>query len=232
MIMTSLERQGAASDEIGSAGFVQYRRVTVDLSVAHTGPQLLKSSGDCLFVEELNGELDIAFNTHESPLLTLKEGQTYFIPFNQIFLSNAAQSEASSCKFIVSTGAGFYTLQAQIRAPKVKTLTIANGGAVSGELDTEDLSVMGIIMPAAWTAADLGIQVTEKSGGTFVDLADQAGNRAKMTNIETATSQGRTFEDDALALAPWRYMRFESINTSGEAAVNQGAARTLIVLLK
>ena len=93
------------SDDIalGSPGLHQYRIAEIDLTVAHTGPQLLKVAGCSLLVSELFGSLDIAFNNAESRLITLREGEVYYIKFNQLFLSNIAQPDGGTCELLLGT---------------------------------------------------------------------------------------------------------------------------------
>ena len=56
------------------------------------------------------------------------------------------------------------------------TATIASGQTTSGEIDLHGTSLAGVIMPSAFTGANLGVQVSNVSGGTFSTLTDGAGN--------------------------------------------------------
>ncbi len=115
------------------------------------------------------------------------------------------------------------------RADAYETLIIASGAAPSTELDMTGFAGGMIKVPGAWTAADIGFSACEKSGGTFVDLQDELGARVKITGVATATSM---FYDIPPEVFSARYVKLESINTSTEAAVNQGAERSIIVVMK
>lgn len=88
---------------------------------------------------------------------------------------------------------------------------------------------LGIIMPAAWTAADITFAVASESGGTFVPLYDDPGDGGTEVLIDgPAVSTARAIDMLAGSLAPWRYIKIRS-GTSG-TPVNQGAERTLTVV--
>lgn len=117
------------------------------------------------------------------------------------------------------------------RYTRVVTLTIASGASETDKFDFSPFSGGIAFMPAAWTAADLGIE-TEPSGdgtGTFGLLRDDVGDAVKVTNIETASAEPRALPD-AMFAAGW--CKLQSINTSTEAGVNQAGARTIVLHLK
>lgn len=109
----------------------------------------------------------------------------------------------------------------------IKTTTIANGASLSGEVDLEGYSLVGIIMPAAWTAADLTFQAATTTEGTFCDVYDNSG-----VEVSTDADASRAIGTDgvALALAPFRFVKLRS-GTTG-TPVNQGAERTISLVLK
>lgn len=58
------------------------------------------------------------------------------------------------------------------RGLRLETVTIANGASLSGELPVgRGCTVVGIVMPAAWTAANLTFQASH-DGTTFNNLYD------------------------------------------------------------
>lgn len=111
------------------------------------------------------------------------------------------------------------------RIQQRRTLTIANGASLSGELDLTEFTITGIIMPAAWTAADLTLAASDAAGGTFVPVYDAAGTEL---TIQADTSRFIALSPDAT-----RALRFAKLRsgTSG-SAVNQGAARELVVIVE
>lgn len=110
---------------------------------------------------------------------------------------------------------------------KEVTVTIANGASQSEIIDLKTSSIVGIIMPSAWTAANLTVLVANDPADTFVPLYDDMGSEVVIT---AAASRAIAINSNALNLAPWSYI----ILHSGTAAtpVNQGAARTVILSLK
>jgi hypothetical protein len=80
---------------------------------------------------------------------------------------------------------------------------------------------MGIIMPAAWDAANLSFQVCDTAGGTFADLYTEAGAEAAPASTP---AQGKAYSLATLqpTLAPWRWVKVRSGLTG--AAVTQTSA--------
>lgn len=105
------------------------------------------------------------------------------------------------------------------------TATIANAASLSAAVYISRANLVGIIMPAAWTAAALTFQASI-DGDTYFDLYDQAGNEV---NIPTAASRfvGGL---DALNFGCFNYLKVRS-GTTG-VPVNQGASRDLTLVLR
>ncbi len=108
-----------------------------------------------------------------------------------------------------------------------RTAAIAESAALSAALDLGGFrgqQIIGIEMPAAWTAAALTFQVSG-DGTNYHDLYDDAGNELSFT---VAASRMVSFtEDKRSILSRWRYIKLRS-GTTG-TPVNQDAARTLRV---
>lgn len=103
------------------------------------------------------------------------------------------------------------------------TVTIANGQSLSGEIDISDQCVVGIIMPAAWTAASITLAGAAAKAGTFVPVYDAAGTEL------TITADASRF----IALAPdaTRGVRYLKVRSgTNAAAVAQGAERILTLV--
>lgn len=102
--------------------------------------------------------------------------------------------------------------------------TIANGQSLSGVVPLQGLEVVGIIMPAAWTAAALTFQ--------SADIADPpAGGSTTYQNIYSTGGTELNYTVDAarrIPVDPNAFGRHSAVKvrsgTSG-AAVNQGADR-------
>src|SRR5260221_12523835 len=63
-------------------------------------------------------------------------------------------------------------------------VTIVNGKSLSPEVALGAKTLVGIVMPGAWTAAGLTFRATADGGGTFNELQDGAG--AALTFTVTA----------------------------------------------
>ena len=107
----------------------------------------------------------------------------------------------------------------------VLTATIANGASLSDAVDCGEGSLVGIVMPAAWTAAGLHI-AGSVDGTNYYPLFDTAANEIGIT---TAVASYMYAFDPGLAQPP-RYIKIRS-GTAG-TPVNQGAARTLYVIAR
>lgn len=104
------------------------------------------------------------------------------------------------------------------------SVTIANGASLSGAIDLENFRLGRIIIPAAWTAANLTFQ-TSPDDGTYSDLYDAAG-------YEYTIVVGGASRAIIVPLADFIGIRFLKIR-SGTAgvAVNQAADRVLTLVV-
>jgi hypothetical protein len=62
-----------------------------------------------------------------------------------------------------------------VAEPDIVTVTIANGQSLSPFVAIGPKTLVGIGLPAAWTAASLTFQVTLDGGVTFLEFYDGAG---------------------------------------------------------
>jgi len=118
---------------------------------------------------------------------------------------------------------------AETRATKQLSVTIASGAAVSEAIDMTGYAAAIVIMPAAWTAADLGVKVSGSNGGTFAPLLDWANGYDTNVSIDGAAA-GKAYPMPLAAFAA-PYIQLWSHDGAG-ADTAQDAARTLTVLLK
>ena len=104
------------------------------------------------------------------------------------------------------------------------TATIANGVALAGAVELGGSALVGIQMPAAWTAANLTAQISV-DGTTYQDMYDDEGNEVTITAAASRFIQ--------LIPSEWagvHYIKLRS-GTTG-TPVNQGAARTLTLVVR
>ena len=106
---------------------------------------------------------------------------------------------------------------------KTVTANIANGAALSQALNLCGQVAVGIVMPAAWTTADLSFQ-TSHDGVTFVPLWGANGSQVQ--------AKAAVSIQIALNPADMAGVRYLKIQSGVAAAVNQGAARALTVITR
>lgn len=105
--------------------------------------------------------------------------------------------------------------------------TVAAGG--DGVLDLSEWTHGIVMVPSAWTAADICFSTSNKRGGTFTLLYDKTGTLVRITSVATSTAQAYAIPDDVFRCA---WVKLVSTNTASAAAVTQGADRLLTVVLK
>lgn len=114
------------------------------------------------------------------------------------------------------------------------SVAIAITTAVSGAFSFDRQRIIGVIVPAAWTAADISFEVEEPSG-TYVKVVNRAGALYKLTGVATGASEYQMISGDAnqgdVIITGRGAGRLVSTNTVSEANINQDAARTLLVIL-
>lgn len=104
-----------------------------------------------------------------------------------------------------------------------QTVTIASAGSLSAEVPIEGLTLAGIIMPAAWTTANLTFQGGIVSG-TVENLYDEYG-----TEVTVTAAASRYIAVSPEQFVGIKYLKVRS-GTSG-TPVAQGAERSLTLVL-
>ncbi len=113
---------------------------------------------------------------------------------------------------------------------RLATATIANGESASTAITLNPGErIVGIIMPAAWTTANLVAQVSVD--GTTFQYAISYGSAIQMFPVADRTTLMDAIDADKLSRLP--YVKLVSATASGSTvtAVNQAAARTLKVIV-
>lgn len=105
------------------------------------------------------------------------------------------------------------------------TATIANGASLSGAVDLKGYGLLAIQMPAAWTAADLTFQASADGGTAFADVYDDNGAEVQ----KPAAANRYILVNQPL---PYGVDRIKIRSGTSGTPVNQGAARTLTLLLR
>lgn len=112
-----------------------------------------------------------------------------------------------------------------------RTATIPNGTAVSGTIDLSGgngLTLVGILMPASWTAAALGFQITLDGGTTWTDVTNTSG---ALVQIASPTG-GSYLALDPADFASLAKFRLHSAASGATTDVNQGADRAFTLVAR
>lgn len=107
----------------------------------------------------------------------------------------------------------------------LQTVTIGAGQALSPQVDLGAMTLVGIVTPAAWTAAGLTFQISPDGGATWLEHYNSAGAE---TTFTVAASQ-------YIAVDPTLWRGVYSLQLrSGTAGtpVNQTGGATLTLVLK
>lgn len=104
------------------------------------------------------------------------------------------------------------------------TVTIANNASLSGAVDLGGYAPIGIIMPSAWTTANLTFQ-TAADATNYANVYDMFG-----TEYTVVASTSRYIVLNPVDFAGIRGLKIRS-GTSG-SAVNQGGERTLTLVTR
>jgi hypothetical protein len=103
----------------------------------------------------------------------------------------------------------------------------------SNAIDLFNLTLVGFIMHASWTAASIAFKVAQvddafSGDNTYRDLY----SNNTLIVIPASASQYITFDQDTIAkFRGVRHLKFISWDTGGGAVVNQDAARTIIPMV-
>lgn len=104
------------------------------------------------------------------------------------------------------------------------SITIASGAALSAAFSMEEFNQGQLAMPAAWTAADIGFQISDSYGGTYQPLYNASG---------LVVISGPTANNTYLLPADIAAARFVKLwSNTGGSGTNQAADRVIRVDLK
>ena len=109
------------------------------------------------------------------------------------------------------------------------SVTIDASAAVSDAIDFRNYAGGMILMPAAWTVADIGFKVCGSGDGTFAPLKDRSNAYGTDVSIDGPVASAAYPIPPFVFAAP--YVQLWSHDGSGNDT-NQAAERTLIVYLK
>lgn len=109
--------------------------------------------------------------------------------------------------------------------------TITSGAAVSGKIDLSGgsgLTMVGLLMPAAWTAAAIGFQITFDDGTTWFEAYTTAGVPLQIASPVA----GKYHPLDPADFNSFAKFRLHSATAGTTTDVNQGADRVFSVIAR
>ena len=107
----------------------------------------------------------------------------------------------------------------------VMSVTITNGTAVAAAIDTLGFPLVGILMPASWTTANLSYRAAPDLAANVADVYDDSGTEVVTT---AAASRFIAISPSKLAGVRWLVVRSGTTGTP----VNQGADRILGLVIR
>jgi len=105
---------------------------------------------------------------------------------------------------------------------------ISNGGSLSAAVELTEGQLVGVLMPAAWTAAALSFDGSH-DGSTYAPVYGADGE-VKIASTHISTSERRLFWLDPINFLGVKAVKVRS-GLNG-AVVAQGAARTVTLLMR
>lgn len=105
------------------------------------------------------------------------------------------------------------------------SVSISSGQSLSPSVDLGGLRLFGIVMPSAWTTANLTFQMSQDGGVTWNNMYDTNG-----TEIVAQASTSRYIAFDPILFSGVQMLRLRSGTSS--SAVAQGSDRVLQILLR
>lgn len=117
------------------------------------------------------------------------------------------------------------------RESEAFTVKIASGAAATPAIDFSHWAGGVVIVPSAWTSANIGFYVSDTIDGTYVILRDDSGTPVQISNIKTDGSRAYKLPDDVFGVL---FMKLWSKNTTAatETDTNQASTRTLTLVCK
>ncbi len=111
-------------------------------------------------------------------------------------------------------------------APAVTTVsaTIGADSALSDAVDVRGTTLVGLVMPADWTSADVTLQASV-DGVSYADVYEASG-----VEVRLLADANRFIRLEPAAFAGMRYVKLRS-GVSG-APVNQASARSLMFVVR
>ena len=117
------------------------------------------------------------------------------------------------------------------RGSETVTVTILDGAALSDAYDMSSYAGGTLHMPAAWTAAAIGFQVSSTVGGTYQEMLAGDGTLLQIENDATVAIAGSSYALPAEMFGAF-FVKLWSQNGAGVGVNQVGADRVFSLDLK
>lgn len=111
-----------------------------------------------------------------------------------------------------------------------QSVTIVSGASVSEMISAQGLALVGVVMPAAWTAAAIGFKACLT--GNIADLQTVYDAGGNPEGAVAAAVQGTTIAFPSSDALFFPFLQIVSVTAGTATGVNQDADRTLILLFR
>jgi hypothetical protein len=110
----------------------------------------------------------------------------------------------------------------------MQKVTIPSGASKSELLNTQGRGLVGIFMPAAWTAADIGYEANWDGNPNDMFVVYSAG--AQVQTVAVGASQYIAFPMSSVSFVP--FIKITSVAAGTATPANQGAAREILLVFR
>ncbi len=110
----------------------------------------------------------------------------------------------------------------------LQKVTIPSGASKSELLNTQGRGLVGIFMPSAWTAADIGFEANWDGNPNDMFVVYSAG--AQIQTVAVDVNQYIAFPMSSVSFVP--FMKITSVAAGTATPTNQGAARQIIIVFR
>lgn len=110
----------------------------------------------------------------------------------------------------------------------IQSSTVAVDSSLSTAADFGRLTLVAVVMPAAWTAAEVGFQAAPTAGGAYQPVYRAIDDGAR---FQVTVAADRYVTLSPLDMAGVRYVKLESLDVGG-SAVNQAAGRAITLVYR
>lgn len=111
-----------------------------------------------------------------------------------------------------------------------QSVTIASGDSVSEMISAQGLALVGVVMPATWTAAAIGFKACLTGNIADLQTVYDSGGNVEGTPANAVQATTIAFPSSDALFFP--FLQITSVVAGSATPTTQGAARVLILLFR